>query len=196
MADLLDVISRDLAYEALPGLKGSANANRIDGLVTAVSRRLDQACGPIVARLVTETFRGESGGTLFLEGKPFAATPPVAPIVSESWSNEAAVTVLAADYLIEDDGSAGRLTRWAGYWRSRVTVTYTAGRYATTAAVQEPFVTAAGMLLQHLWRPANGGGSETYGLAPGFLATGIPSFGFPNSVRDLLAGELLPMAVA
>lgn len=188
MADLLDVITYGEAREALKGLKGPADDNRVAGLVTAVSRRLDVACGPIVARVVTEPFLN-AAGTLFLQGRPLAGAP--APVVTEAWSNETPVALLATDFLVEDDGVSGRVTRWAGYWATRVSVTYTAGRFASTEEVGEPFTTAAGLLLQHFWRPSSGGGSEQFGLAPGFLATGIPSFGFPNTVRDLLAGEML-----
>lgn len=189
MADPLDVITEAQAFEALKGLRGSGDAMRVAGLVTAVSRRLDDACGPIVQRAVVET-RHPAGGTVFLSGRPVGG---VVTSVTETWSADPPETVAATEYVVEPDG---RLSRWAGYWGSRVSVTYTAGRFATTADVEEPFVTAAGMLLQHLWRPANGGGSETYGLAPGFLATGVPSFGFPNAVADVLAGEMLSPAVA
>lgn len=187
----LDVLTQAEAFEALKGLQGGSDDVRVAALVSAISKRLDQACGPIVARTVNETFR-EGSGTLFLKGRPFAGTATV----TEAWHNETPVAVAAADYLLEDDGVSGRLSRWAGYWGSRVTVSYSAGRFATTDAVEEPFTTAAGLLLQHFWRPAYGGGSETFGPPPGVLGTGIASFGFPDVVRDLLTGELLPPAVA
>lgn len=191
MADPLDVITLDQAKEALQGLKGVAMDSRVAGFITAVSRRLDEACGPIVKRTVTESHTNPAG-PLFLSGKVFTGSTVT---ITEAYRNETPVTVASTGYRVDDDGVTATVTRWSG-WAPWVTVQYTAGRFENTEAVQEPFVTAAGMLLQHFWRPGYGGGSETWGPPPGVLGTGLPSFGFPQAVRDLLAGELLPPAVA
>lgn len=187
----LDVLSTDEALGALKGVKGLGDQARIGGLVTAISKILDGRCGPIVVRATVDRFL-DAAGPLFLSGK---ASGGVVSSVTEAYSNETPVTVASTQYVV-DDGITSQITRWAGYWGPRVVVTYNAGRFATTAMVEEPFKTAAAMLLQHHWRRSDGGGSETYGPPLGFIDSGLPSFGFPNAVRDLLAGELLPPAVA
>jgi len=204
----LDVLTIDEALDALKGLS-EASAPRVQSRVTALSGRLDAACGPIVKRATTELFRNGTGGVgyhaapgnrtpfnttneLMLAGKPFA---PSTAVVSEAYAGETPVVVTPATYVFEDDGVGGRLVRFAGWWAPRVTVTYDAGRFADTTTVSPLFKEAAAMYLQHLWRRSDGGGSETYGPPIGFTGTGLPSFGVPNVVKDLLYGELLPPAV-
>jgi len=186
------VLTPDQAEKALKGVKGQGDRARIEGLVTAVSKVLDERCGPIVARTVTELHR-PSGSIIFLRGLPVGGA---VTSVSEAWSSGTPVLAAGTGYAVDVDGPYAQITSWAGHWAPRVTVVYEAGRYATTALVAEPFVTAAQMLLQHHWRQSDGGGSETFGAPIGFLDSGLPSFGFPNAVRDLLVGELLPPAIA
>lgn len=193
MASLLDVLDPGEADSALKGMRGADAIETVPGLVTSVSRLLDEMCGPIVARVVTVK-RRDACGVIYLPGKPLAGA--AAPVITEAWSSETPVTVLSTDYLLEADEVGASLTRWSGYWGPRLSVTYTAGRYATTAAVEPHFKKAATMLLQHLWRRTDGGGSDTYGPPTGFVAATVPSFAVPNAVRGVLYGELLPPNMA
>ncbi|MEJ7763879.1 MAG: hypothetical protein WKF86_00120 [Acidimicrobiales bacterium] len=188
----LDVLTAEQAQAALKGVKGLGDLNRIAGLVSAVSKVLDERWGAIVARTALET-PPSARGPRVLRGRVF---DPATLAITEAWSSEAPVAAAATRYVVDTDGPFSQVSAWAGYWAPRVSVSYSAGRYATTAAVAEPFITAAGMLLQHHWRRSDGGGSDTYGPPLGLLDSGLPSFGFPHAVRDLLAGELLPPAVA
>lgn len=198
MADPLDVLTLADAMLALGGLR--SNEDRVAGYVTALSRRLDEACGPIVARTVTETHKNARLAPVFLNGRVFyTAGPPAtaAPVVTQATWNQPAVTLTAGtDYIVDDDGLGGVVTKWSGQWGDRVTVVYTAGRFLDTPSVGEPFKTAAAMFLQHLWRRSDGGGSEQFGPPVGFTGSGLPSFGVPNVVLDLLTSELRAPVVA
>src|SRR3954470_17383830 len=70
MADALDVITLAEAKQALnAGPSSTTDDALLASYVTTVSRRMDQLCGPIVKRTVTETFDG-SCGTLLLKSRP------------------------------------------------------------------------------------------------------------------------------
>lgn len=192
----LDVLTFEEATAALKGVRGGSELTRVASLLTAISRRLDDYCGPIVKRAVTDTFVGQTRGALYLSGKAYGG---VLTTVTEAYSSETPVAVVSTDYVV-DDGPTAAVSRWAGYWAPRVVVTYEAGRFASTETVEPLFKEAAMMLLQHMWRPAVGARAETYELPGGGLAevpgSRIPSFGLPNVVKDLLADEKLPPAVA
>jgi hypothetical protein len=175
-----DLLTLDEAKEYLSGLTGSSRDGLVARRISAVSTRLDALCGPVVKRSVTETF---NGGPWVLP-----TSTPVASITSVAVAGVAATAYTYVKPRLYQ-GTSTALTGWsAGI--GNVVVTYVAGRYATTADVEPHFKDAAGLFLQHLWRPAEGAGSETYG-SPGITPTGVPSFGVPNVVRDLLFAELV-----
>ena len=64
---------------------------------------------------------------------------------------------------------------------------YTAGRYATTAAVDQRFKLAAGIMLGQLWTRQQAMGSELTG-EPGYVQGA--TFAIPNSVKELLADQM------
>jgi hypothetical protein len=203
-----DLLTLAEAKTYLSGLVSTAMDAKVQGAVAAVTSRIEQACGAFVQRPVTETVYDIA----------LDLTPSLGPIASvttvvESVSGNAA-TLTSSDYrfgqwsLTRVAGGSRRYWGGAGYgfysegtvapWNptdTAVTVTYVAGRVVDTASVPGEVKYAAGLFLQHLWRPSEGGGSETYG-APGVTATGVPSFGIPNVVRDLLTAYLRPPAVA
>lgn len=152
MADLLDVISLGDGVMAALGVPAGHEA-RIEPMITAVSRRIDALCGPVVQREVTEYHSGRS-----------AIFPYQTPIVSvtslTAWDGNTS-TVLAADVFGVSHGDY-RLNQSTGYphgaplylrayWGTEVQLVYTAGRYATTASVDPLFKTAAEAILRRLW---------------------------------------------
>ena len=205
MTDTLDVLTLAEAKEEL-GI-GSGNTSKDTMLarkITAVSQRLDQACGPIVKRTVT----GE-----VLEGGTFDAWVALGPVFSWTSVTEYSGTVAqvldpedydtqpAYGYVAERGGTptsiySGRLTRRSAGGTLRfpvgpeaVRVTYEAGRYADTATVDPLFKEAAAVMLQNSWRT-----QEAAVQSMGEFdvpAQNFPRFGIPNYVSDMLAEEWL-----
>lgn len=168
--------------------------------VTAVSRRLDQACGFIVRRDVTaEAYDG--GQDIIRLRNPAYALTTVTEYQGTTGSVLTRETVgtepdgyWAEPHAPEPTLFSGRLYRRTGgadrCWqpgRGNVTVTYTAGRYATTALVSPLFKRAAGDLLANWWR------SGEPSVAPvgdfELPQRNFPTFGIPNAVKDQLRNE-------
>jgi hypothetical protein len=178
MADTYDLLSLAEAKGAL-GLP-AANPDldtTVASYVTAVSRVLDQNCGPLVQRTVTnETHSGNNSNAIDLKQRPAPANGVIL------------------------DGDNGFLYRrssgadWTWYpGRNNITVTYTAGRYANTAAVDARVKRAAGMLLRHLWAIDKGSGNMMFGEVEIPIPMG---YAIPNRVRETLADLWLTPAVA
>lgn len=193
--DLLTLAEAKAAINQPSG--DTSQDTEIAAWVTAVSLQLDKLCGPIVNRTVTSESHDGGGHTLYLKQRPVASVTEV-----KEFSGTTATTLTAEStssqpgtaYLLET--AKGVLRRRSGggdasYPRGRqnVVVTYTAGRgYTDSSSVDERFKTGARLLLAHLWRREQGAGTETFGSVPAF--PGVPGFGLPNVVRDLLAEDI------
>lgn len=201
-ADTLDLVT---LAEAKAALAGITNANttwdsELAAYITAVSRRFDELCGPIVVRTITDERHDGSTTSIFLRH------PPVFTVTTVTEYSNTTAQVLAAetfavntsyDYLL--DARLGIIHRRASASGTRfaptgVKVTYVAGRYATTATVDRQFKLAALITLAHIWRKENGGGSDIRGAEgdTGFL----PGFAIPNMALELVKGELRGPTVA
>lgn len=197
----IDLLTLQEAKAALVGVTSSSSDGVIAGFVTALSKRLDDLCGPIVQRTVTELHDGACGA-IYLRTTPLVSITSVTEFASTTGtvlSVETNASKPANGYLLVNDGHYVELRRRASgsdssfsWGQSNVQVVFEAGRFAATASVGEDFKTAARLFLQHLFRPSMGGGSETYGPPIGVTTSGIPSFGLPRVVADLLTGERLP----
>ena len=203
MADTLDLLTLDEAKRAinLP-LADTTHDTELAGYITAVSRRIDAMCGPVVIRDVDDEVHDGGLGMVFPRFTPVATITSVvehASTTATTLTAETNATKTANDYTVALDGyvvyrraSGSDSTFPEG--RSNVVISYTAGRYADTASVDPLFKQAASVFLAHLWRFEQGQGSATFGAFEEGL--GIPTFGTPNAVRDLLAGELVGPVVA
>lgn len=203
MADTLDLLTLDEAKRALNiPLADTTQDTEVASYITAVSRRVDAMCGPVVIRTVTGELHTGGSSMLFPKMAPVATVTSVAEYAGTTATTLAAETNAAKtvnDYLVGVDGQVifRRATGGDSIFpvgRSNVVITYTAGRYANTGAVDPRFKQAAAIFLSHLWRFEQGQGSTTFGGPAEGL--GIPSFGTPNAVRDLLADELRAPVVA
>lgn len=172
--------------------------------ITAVSQRLDQACGPIVKRTVTgEVVAGGAADAWVALGPVYAWTSVTeySGTVAQVLDPEDYDTQPAYGYVAERGGTptsiyTGRLTRRSTggtllfpVGPEAVRVTYDAGRYADTATVAPLFKEAAAVMLQNAWRT-----QEAAVQAMGEFdvpAQNFPRFGIPNYVRDMLADEWL-----
>jgi hypothetical protein len=207
MADPLDVIGIEEARAVINfGGTQVGSDPTLEQFVTAVSRRLDALCGPIVQRTVTD--EPHDGGRCRL----FLFQPPVVSVTSVKEYAGTTLTTLTAEtnaaqvadqyrldprlgVLYRRSGGADYLFTAGG--RQNVLVTYTAGRYADTDHVDEPFRTAATLAVKHLWTASSAfwqrqSGFDDLGAAP---PSPVPGWAIPRAVIELLATELLAPAV-
>lgn len=197
----LDVITVAKAKVALNiAAANTDHDTELAAYVTAVSLAMDKMFGPIVQRSVTEAHDG--GGAIFLRSYPVASITSVAERSGTTATTLAAENFAAPtanDYQV--DLLAGILDRRSGGWPStfaygsqNIIVTYVAGRFANTAAVDANFQEAAAITVSHLWRPEQGVatgpfGAENVGQLP-------LTFAFPNAAMQLLPGEKRAPAIA
>lgn len=199
MADTLDLISLDEAMEAIAMTgTGSNYEAQVEMAVTAISRRIDELCGPVVVRTITGEEHDADGGLIFLDYSPVSSVTTVTEYVSGTGTVLTAEDIdTSGDYLLRD----GILSRRSGFyttsWNGRIKVTYVAGRYATTAAVDAKFKTAAAAILRRWWAreaPAWARGGPQF---DGEGAGGIGFFRiFDIAVDEFLADERRPPAIA
>lgn len=195
------------AQAAADGAEGTRDTE-MGQWVTAISQRIDDICGPVVSRAVSDVF----------DGTPSVATlyprqTPVYSITSLTEYASTTATVLTAEtnaakqadgYQVGGYGghhvkvlrmTSGAPAYFAGGYRN-IELEYQAGRFANTAAVSAKFKEAAASILRRLWsREASawsrGGDPFAEGGAPsGFFRAVDPM------VAEFLADEILPPAVA
>lgn len=207
MADTLDLLS---PTEASAALNTPSDSTELARIVTAVSRRLDTLCGPIVKRSVGPELHDGTTSLIILREPPVWTGASAVMTVAE-WDGstshmivaEVQGTPTAYDYQL--DPTAGFLYRRSGGWDTRwtvgrrnISVTYTAGRYADTASVDPLFKQAAMLMLQHVYNNTGSRNASQVGqpIGDGFSFVSTISFALPNAVTDLLAGQLRAPAIA
>lgn len=168
-------------------------------LNTAISNEIDNLCGPVVQRSVTETHDG-GRDTIRLRRRPVAAvtaldeyqstTPTALTSDSVTLHNQAGFVLRGTEGRVTR--RSGGSTRWFASGDQNVVVTYVAGRVAVTSSSgAETFKQAAGIMAKDVWRGVNGQGTETFGAAfdpeTGALLLGPELL---NKVRALLYREL------
>lgn len=186
----LDVLTFGEAKDALQQDRAGSTVNddQVRQWITAVSRRIDELCGPVVVRTVTD--ETHNGGGSFIEPR----NTPVSSVTSLiEYDGTSAATLTAESnstkptkgYLLDEDGG-----HYCVIWRRgsnadaafppgrrNVVLTYEAGRYADTEDVHERFKLAAGAALRRLWhreagawaRPGNPFAPDESGNRAGFF---------------------------
>ena len=190
---VLDVVTLDEAETEL-GIDPDTRV-LLSGYITSVSRLLDQACGPIVKRTITDEKHNGGSSYLLLDHYPVASVTTVTEYsgLTGTLLTEETVSTAPNGFLL--DGSA--LIRRAGkndsawaYGRGNVLVTYVAGRYDDTLSVDERFKRAAIVTLANLWRREQGMGTVMFG------ADGAPMLGatyaLPNAAKAFIQDDLRP----
>lgn len=206
MADTLDLISLAEGKSAVGITTGDTSQDTALALkITAVSRRIDRLCGPVVQRTVTDEVH--PGGRPWVQVRRW----PVASFTTVTEYDATAPTVLTLEdfdtqptdgFLPERwestptavfNGKIWRRASGQGCWfpvgPEAVKVTYVAGRAAHTAAVDPAFKEAAGIALKNVWRTME----AAVQLVGEFDA---PAQNFPISivtkaVRDCCAEEII-----
>lgn len=197
MADT-DLITLDEAHDAINMVGSGANhAPELAMWVTAVSERIDDLCGPVVIRTVTDEIHYANGQQVI-----FPTLAPVASITTVTEYRSGSPTVLTA----EDFDSAGTYLLQNGFLYRRsswstapflgvVKITYEAGRYASTDEVGAKFKLAAGAILRRLWAREASAWSRG-----GSVFEGEPSIGFfkvfDPMIEEILGGEMSAPSIA
>lgn len=196
MADTLDVLTLTEGKNVV-GIASSDATEDTDlaAFITGISRRLDTLVGPIVNRTLTDELHNGGLRWIQLDYWPVASVTSVSEYVSTTETTltaETNSTKPANAYMLYDEN--GRVYRRAtnadacfATGRRNVKVTYVAGRAATTAAVDERFKRAAGIMLQNLWRSQEQGLFEADEFQ--FPRQNFPHFAIPNAVKELLHDE-------
>jgi hypothetical protein len=173
--------------------------------ITGISGRVDAICGPVVERTVSSEKHNGGRSKILLDVQHVASVTSVS-----EWSNttETALTeesnttkptsgfllhtVTPYDWIIRRSGNSDASFPSG---RNNVVVTYEAGRYADTAAVDETFKLAASSILRRIWKREQSSWSQTTDF---FADTEQPAAmrGFFRAVdpmvKELLADEVLP----
>lgn len=207
MADTLDLLSLAEAKAALS--IGSTDTRQNDNLtraITAVTRRLDGLVGPIVQRTVTN--ERHNGGLVAIELRKSPATSITTlteydsaggstSLTEETESTKPADAWLGDRYDPDPDLYSGFLIRRTSGadaffepGRANVLVTYVAGRYANTAAVDERFKEAAAITLRNMWRSYQ----ESVGQFNEYEVPqqNFPTFAVPKAAMELLHDVVQP----
>ena len=209
MPDTLDVLTLAEAKAELGiGTGDTSNDATLARKITAVSRRLDQACGPIVIRTITGEVLEGGADHAFVEFCPvfsWTSVTEYSATVAQVLDPEDYDTQPTYGYIAQRGGTptsvySGRLERRSAGGTLRfpagpeaVRVTYVAGRFATTAAVDPLFKEAAAVMLKNAWRTQE---AAVQGLGEFDVpAQNFPRFGIPNYVADMLADEWLEVPV-
>jgi hypothetical protein len=188
VAEAGDILTLAEARAALRQGTSTASDTEIALLVTAASIAIDRGTGPVVTRTITgDTYDGDDDGAGHTTSMIQLRYWPVGSVttVTEDGATLTAVT----DYHI--DLEKGQLWRRSGDYdwrwecgRDNITVTYTAGRFANTAAVDSWWKQGARLLVRHLWRAEQwnvaGIGPQEFDVPQ----VAYPTFAIPKAVMD------------
>lgn len=204
MADTLDVISLTAAKVALNIDDDNTDYDaELARQITAVSRVMDEIVGPVVVRTITTEEHLGNRGIIALRRRPVTSITTVREVLYG-----AAQTVSAVAFGGSSDGY--RALKWErnpsllsgllrrrrygchAPWGDEVEVTYVAGRYANTAAVDARFVEAAAGVLRRLWKREAGTWAQSASVFADLDASpGSPFFRAVEPViRELIGDEV------
>ena len=210
MADLLDILTEAEAQRAALSSDTTGHETQIARMVTAISTRIDEMCGPVVNRTVTEY---HDGGLATIWPRQ---TPVSSVTTLEHWDG-ATTTTFTEDtwgtagnvdgFLVEQSGSyahdsriyrrsSGSNALWPSGHRT-IRLVYVAGRAATTDDVSAKFKECAADILRRAW--TREAGAWARGGDP-FLEAGAGTTGFFKAIDPMIAewlrDELKPPGIA
>lgn len=201
--DTVDVLTISEARQAV-GLTSDESDDRLKTLITAVSTQLDEMCGPVRTRTVTDELHDGGRHEILLRKLPVYSITTVTEYdntTATTLTAETNATKASTNYM--HAGTAGRLSSGRVFRRNNngddtfapgrrnVTVTYVAGRAASTDGVPAKFKQAAAMMLRNVWVSEAASGSETFGAFTDQAPNPLLGPGRLNKVVALLEGELL-----
>jgi len=158
MADPLDVLTLAEGRTAINDASSSVDATELAQYITAVSAVMDAEAGCIVQRTVTDEIH--DGGGYALVTRLWPVTSATVTLTDDLAGTPTVLTAYRKEPFDRIPSLfSGRLeldttTFTEGRWN--VKVSYTAGRYASTAAVAPRFKVVAGSILRRLWKRESG----------------------------------------
>lgn len=169
MADTLDVLT---LAEGRLAVNAKADSTQHDETlrrhITAISRLLDDRCGPIVQRTITAELHRGGRCEVFLKRWPVVSVSLVRQASGGTITTVSAVAFGGTGDGYRVDLALGQLTRLGGGYSSAwpagdsaVEVTYVAGRHATTSVVDARFKDAASAILRRLWKREAGAWAQS-----------------------------------
>lgn len=211
MPDSLNIVTPEEAKDAINFSKAGKTSHDIElsKWITAVSRRIDKLCGPVVARAVSDADKLYDGGQHAIR---LQVTPVYLVTSLTEYSNTTATTLTAEtnttkptdgylldersqhDVLIRRRNGNGDSTFPAG--RRNIEIDYQAGRYADTDTVDAKFKMAVGAILRRLWSREAGAWAQA---GDPFTEAGAGTVGFFRTVdpvvTEFLYDEMYPPTV-
>lgn len=206
MSDI-DLLTSAEAAEAAK-MTGDGQAVRLAAMVTGISRAIVDMCGPVV--IVTTTNEAHDGGRSFI--RPYKTPVDSVASVTEylgtestSLTEETNASKPTGGFLLDNPSDHDvRIIRRSGnsdapfpQGRRNILVTYDAGRFASTAVVDEKFKEATRAILRRLVQRE--GAAWARGGDP-FAEAGTGGMGFFKAVspmvHEFLFDELKTPAVA
>ena len=191
MADTLDILTLPEAKTAVN--IDALNVDHDDEIaqhVTAISRIIDDECGPVVQRTITAELHDAGGARIYLRYAPVASVTTLREAAGSTITTLSSVAFggTGDGYSLKDGVLSrrvgGRVASWS--YGDTVEVTYVAGRYASTAAVDAKFKSAASAILRRLWKREAGawaqspewfeqlGGGDASPIGSGFFRVAKP----------------------
>lgn len=192
MAKPTDILTEAEATAALNAADLGANTTQLTIAVSAVSEAIDAACGPVVARTVTEVHAG-GARSIWLYHAPVRSIASVTEFdgnTQTALTDESAFGTLGGTTGFALDPSGHRIERRSGGWATsfpagQVQVVYQAGRFATTADVSAKFKQAAANILRRVWKREG----SAWAFSPDFYANAdetVAQAGFFRAVQPMI----------
>ena len=195
-ADVLDLLNVDEARQWLSiGVADETKTTMLEMAITACSRKIAAAVGPVVCGTVTAELHNGGSNRFYLFQSPAysisqvveydgtTASTLTAETNTSQTSNQYRCNVRNGQMLRRDSGR----TAYFPNGIDNVSVTYVAGRYTSTDTVDDRYKEACGVMLRNMWRPfeASVGSAGEFDVP----AQNFPRFAVPNAVKELLADQ-------
>lgn len=207
MADTYDILTPAEGKNAINVEVSDIEVDsELAGVITAVSERIVDLCGPVVNKAFTNEAYNGGLEEIVLRNAAIGDKATTTISAAAEYTAAGVATTLTAEnyntkptngYLIEPEtGIVYRRRNGYGYcfWPGtrNVVFTYTSGRAASTAAVPAKFKTAGLIMVAHLWRQRGPQAGAYRTDADGGPMFGVAPFSVPRAVTDLLAREIRP----
>lgn len=195
--------------EAKPGLNIAATDTSDDAelalIITAVSQRFRELCGPIINTTYTDEVYDGGDGSIVLRNAGYHRSVTTTVSAVKEYDSTGALTTLSAESATSKPADAWvvgseRNVVWrrgsGGYGRftsgvGNILVTYVSGRAADTAAVPARFKQAAIITINHIFSSLGANNLAARQAIDGSTSFGIPSFSIPKAALDLIRDELV-----